>query len=183
MKKATFPFTIKRGSVIVKIYSTPSHGSDSFTLSYYQDGVRKRPTFPDFDKAKTEAELVAGRLCSSDSDVLTLTSADRSAYLRARQLLDPLGIPIEAAAAQFVEAKKLLGDSPLSHAVEFYVKRHPTKIPPRAASDVMEEMLAWISTEPNSPNTEAVGVASATGVGGQAQVPPWPPRNRDGSIA
>ena len=142
MKKATFPFTIKRGSVIVKIYSTPSHGSDSFTLSYYQDGVRKRPTFPDFDKAKTEAELVAGRLCSSDSDVITLTSADRSAYLRARQLLDPLGIPIEAAAAQFVEAKRLLGDSPLSQAVEFYVKRHPTKIPPRAASDVMEEMLA-----------------------------------------
>lgn len=141
MKQLTFPIAVKRGSVTVKIYLTPSHGCDSFTLSYYQDGVRKRPTFPDFEQAKAEAEGVAGRLSCTDADVLTLTSADRAAYLRARQLLDPLGVSIEAAAAQFAEAKKLLGDSPLSHAAEFYVKRHPTKIPPRAAKDVMEEML------------------------------------------
>ena len=141
MKKVTFPLSVKRGSHLVKIYRTPSHGSDSFTLSYYQDGVRKRPTFPDLKQAKAEAELVAGRLGSTDADVLTLSSADRSAYLRARQLLDPMGVSIEAAAAQFVEAKKLLGDSMLSHAVEFYVKRHPTKIAARATKEVMEEML------------------------------------------
>ena len=142
MKKVAFPFIVKRGSVSVKIYCTPSHGSDSFTLSYYQDGIRKRPTFPEFETAKAEAELVAGRLSSAHADVLTLTSADRSAYMRARQLLDPWGIPIEVAAAQIAEAKKLLGDSPFSHAIEYFVKRHPTKIPPRAASDVLEEMLA-----------------------------------------
>jgi hypothetical protein len=58
---------------------------------------------------------------------LTLTSADRAAYLRARQLLDPLGVALETAAAQFADARKALADTPLSHAVEFYVKRHPTK--------------------------------------------------------
>ena len=64
----------------VKIYRTPSHGCESFTLSYYQDGARKRPTFPDFGSAKAEAESIAGRLAS----------ADGAAYSRARQVLDPL---------------------------------------------------------------------------------------------
>jgi integrase len=76
-----------------------------------------------------------------DSDVLTLTSADRAAYLRARQLLDAVGVPIETAASQFAHSKKLLGDAPLSQAVEFYLKRHPTQIPPRAVADLIEEML------------------------------------------
>jgi integrase len=76
-----------------------------------------------------------------DADVLTLTSADRAAYLRARQLLDAVDVPIETAASQFAHSKKLLRDVPLSQAVEFYVKRHPAQIPPRAVVVVIEEML------------------------------------------
>jgi hypothetical protein len=55
-----FPFKVKKGSgsVSIKIYKTSSHGYDSFTLSYYQDGKRKLPTFPTFEQAKTEAEVV-----------------------------------------------------------------------------------------------------------------------------
>ena len=141
MKEITFPYEVKRGSVSINIYRTPSHGCDSYTLSYYQDGARRRPTFPTFEKAKAEAERVAGRLAATDADVLTLSSADRAAYLRARQVLDPVGMPIEAAAAQLADAKSQLCDVPLSQAVEFYLKRHPTRIPPRAVADVVTEML------------------------------------------
>ena len=59
--KIKFPLEVKRGSVSIKIYKTPSHGCDSFTLSYYQDGVRKRPTFSTFEQAKREADIVVGR--------------------------------------------------------------------------------------------------------------------------
>jgi len=45
----------------------------------------------ELQQAKAEAEAVAIRLSSTDADVLMLTSADRAAYLRARQLLDPVG--------------------------------------------------------------------------------------------
>ena len=141
MKKITFPITVKRGSVAVKIYRTPSHGCESFTLSYYQDGARKRPTFPDFESAKSEAEAIAGRLASAESYALALSSADGAAYSRARQVLDPLNVAIESAAVQFAEAKHMLGDTPLLQAVEFYVKRHPTKIPARMVKDVVAEML------------------------------------------
>ena len=131
MKKITFPLEVKRGSVSVKIYRTPSNGCDSYTLAYYQDGVRKRPTFPSFQAANDEAEVVATRLGNADADILTLTSADRAAYLRARQLLDAVGAHIENTAAQFVQAKQLLGEVPLLQAAEYYVKCHPSRIAPR----------------------------------------------------
>src|SRR5882672_7781846 len=120
-KRIVFPLTVSVGSVRVKIYSTPSHGSESFTLSYYQDGIRQRPTFADFDLAKKEAKIVASRLGSKDADVLALTSGDRAAYLRARELLGSVGVSIEAAVAQFVEAKKALGQVPLTRAVDYYL--------------------------------------------------------------
>lgn len=133
MKKITFPHKVKRGSVSIRIYKTPSHGCDSFTLSYYQDRVRKRPTFPTFEKALAEAELVAGRLAATDADVLTLTSADRASYQRARAILDPLGISIEMAAATIARLKQILGDTPPDVAAEYYRHKHPVKIPPRLA--------------------------------------------------
>jgi integrase len=136
-----FPFEVKRGSVSVKIYRTPSHGCDSFTLSYWQDGGRKRPTFPTFDKARDEAETVATRLGNADADVLTLTSADRASYLRARELANEAGIPLEVMAAQGLQLKRILGDTPPLVAAEYYMKKHPSQIPPRAVSDVIEEML------------------------------------------
>lgn len=142
MKKITFPFVVKQGSVSVKIYRTPSNGCDSYTLAYYQDGVRKRPTFSTFQAAKDEADIIANRLGNSDSDILTLTSADRAAYLRVRQLLDPIGLGIETAAAQVADARKLLGDVPLIQAVEFYLKRHPVKLELKPVNVVVAELLA-----------------------------------------
>ena len=142
MKNITFPIVVKRGSVSVKIYRTPSNGCDSYTLSFYQDGVRKRPTFSTLQAAKDEANIVVNRLGNSDADILTLTSADRSAYLRARQLLDPFGLAIETAAAQVADARKLLGDVPLAHAVEFYLKRHPVKLELKPVNVVVAELLA-----------------------------------------
>ena len=143
MATPKFPIVVKQGSVTVKIYRTPSRGCEAFTLSYYQDGVRKRPTFTELRAARDEANVIVNRLGNSDADVLTLTSADRSAYLRARQLLDPLGIPVENAAAEFVQAKQVLGDVPLLQAAEYYVRRHPTKIPPRSVLRVAAEMLKF----------------------------------------
>ncbi len=143
MASPKFPIVVRQGSVTVKIYRTPTRGCDAYTLSYYQDGVRKRPTFTRLQAARDEANVIANRLGNSDADVLTLTSADRSAYLRVRQLLDPLGIPVENAAAEFVQAKQVLGEVPLLQAAEFYLKRHPARIPPRPVMAVAEEMLKF----------------------------------------
>jgi len=141
VKKITFPLAVKRGSVSVNIYRTPSNGCESYTLSYYQDGVRKRPTFATLQAAKDEANIIVNRLGNADADVLKLTSADRAAYLRARQLLDGIGAHLENAAAEFVLAKQVLGEVPLIQAAEYYIKRHPSRIPPRPVKAVVDEML------------------------------------------
>jgi len=141
VKSTEFPQKVKRGSVIVKIYRTPSHGCDSYTLSYYQDGVRKRPTFPTLKRAREEAESIAGRLASTDSYTIKMSSADCASYSRARQLLDPLGIAIETAAAEVADTRKRLGDTPLSYVIDDFLKRHSTKIPPRAISVVTAEFI------------------------------------------
>lgn len=138
----TYPFEVKKGSVSVKIYKTPSHGCGSFTLAYYQDGVRKRPTFPSFDAAKAEADLVVRKLASSDIDVLLLKSAERASYQRARDLLDPLKVSLEVAAGQYAHAKASLGEIPLSAAVEFYLRKHPGRIDLKLVKNVVEELLA-----------------------------------------
>ncbi|MFZ1074709.1 MAG: hypothetical protein WAO21_14895, partial [Verrucomicrobiia bacterium] len=75
MSKPKFPIVVRRGSVVVKIYRTPSHRCEAYTLSYYQDGVRKRPTFTNLRAAQDEANIIVNRLGNSDADVLTLTSA------------------------------------------------------------------------------------------------------------
>jgi hypothetical protein len=147
VKKSAYPIVVKRGSVSVKIYRTPSNGCDSFTLSFYQDGARKRPTFHTLQAAKDEANVIVNRLGNSDADVLTLTSADRSAYLRARQLLDPFGLAVETVAAQFVDAWKQLGGVPLVQAVEFYKKRHPVKLELKPVKVVVAELLAAKRTD------------------------------------
>ena len=84
---------------------------------------------------------MAIRLSRTDADVLTLTSADRASYLRARQLADSVGVPLEAAMAQFVEAKRMLGEVPLVHAAEYFLKRNPTQMAPQPVTRVIEEML------------------------------------------
>ena len=54
MSKTKFPLVVKRGNVRVKIYATPSHGHDSFTVAYYHGGRRQRRTFADLALARQE---------------------------------------------------------------------------------------------------------------------------------
>jgi len=141
MKDISFPFEVKRGSVTVKIYRTPTKGREAFTVSYYQDNKRIRDTFANFDEAEREAREVSRRLASSDAVVLTLSSADRAAWLRTKELLAPTGIAIEVAAAEYAHAKRLLGETSLIQAVEYFIKQHPIKIPPRELEVVIKDLL------------------------------------------
>jgi hypothetical protein len=59
MSKSTFPKTVKRGNVRVKIYLTPSNGCEAYTVAYYFGGKRIRKTFADRGLAELEAETMA----------------------------------------------------------------------------------------------------------------------------
>lgn len=135
-----FPQTIKRGSAVVKIYATPTRGRDGYTVSYWNQG-RKRRVFAKLADAKTEAEQIATHLASGEVDVAKLSSADWACYVRGKQLADSVNLPLESVAAQFVEATQALGATPLRQAVEYYLKKHPKDMQPRLISEVIAEML------------------------------------------
>ena len=141
MARPKFPFVVKRGSATVKVYYTPTKGCDSFTISFWVGGKRQRRTFSTFEKAKFEAEKAANQLTTGDLDVLMLKSEDRAAYLRALKHLEPVGVPIETATAEFAEAKKQLGGVSLSRAVEYYLQNHPVHIQPHRVPEVIKECL------------------------------------------
>jgi integrase len=141
MSKTKFPLVVKRGNVRVKIYSTPSHGHDSFTVAFYHGGRRQRRTFADLALARQEAELVANRSAAGEMDVLALTSADRSAYVRSVELLRESGTPLELAVMQFVEAVKVLEGGSLVEAVRFYAQHHSRKLPTRSVAETVAEMI------------------------------------------
>ena len=142
MSKRTFPIVVKRGSVRVKIYFTPSNGCDAYTIAYYFGGKRVRKTFADLKRAELEAETIANRICAGELNVLTLTSKDRTAYVRAMEMLKPSGTPLEMAVMQFVESAKLLDGASMLEASKFYLRHHPRHMPRRSVAEVVEEMLA-----------------------------------------
>src|ERR1035437_1043329 len=139
-----FPYTYSKPgySVSVKIYKTPRDGYDAVTLTYYQDGQRKRVLCNTIESALKEADDVVKLLGSKDVDVLELRSADKASYWRARELLDPLGVSIEVAAAEYAHIKRLLGDPPPTVAAEYYVRKHPSKIEHKPVPVVVTELLA-----------------------------------------
>ena len=140
----TFPYTHSKPgySVSVKIYKTPRDGYGAFTVTYYQDGQRKRVLCNTFESAVEEADDVVKLLGSKDVDVLELRSADKAAYRRSREVLDPIGVSIEVAAAEYAHIKRILGDTPPTVAAEYYVRKHPTKIEHKEVPVVVSELLA-----------------------------------------
>lgn len=136
-----YEYTKPKCSVLFKIYKTPRQDYDAFTLVYYQDRERRRKLCSTFEAALAEADEVAKLLGSKDVDVLELRSADRAAYRRAREVLDPLGMSIEVAAVQYAHVVKILGDTPPVTAAEYYARKHPSKIVAKTVPVVVKEFL------------------------------------------
>ena len=139
-KKESFPIAIKSGSAVVKIYSTPTKGCHSFTLSYWIGKKRMRPTFSDLEKAKAEARRIVAELGSGEFTESALDREARASYARALELL-PAGVPLELAVSQFSEASKIIGGRSIVEAARFYARRHPAELPRRTVSEVVEELI------------------------------------------
>lgn len=141
MSKRNFPVVVRNGNVRVKIYETPSHGCTSYTVSYYFGGKRQRRTFASLDLAEQEARIVATKIAAGQLDVLSLTSADRTAYVRSMDILRELKTPLELAVMQFAEANRILKGASLVEASKFYAKHHGSNVVARMVADVVLEFV------------------------------------------
>ena len=141
---------------------------DSYVVEYYVGKQRTRIRRNSYADALAEADRIRVQLLNADVDGLQLTGVDRRAYLSALELLSangkpldhvvkeyvdamkvlqPLGMELPTAMAQFSEAKQRLGDTPLTTAVEFFDRhgravKHRRKVP-----EVVTEFLAGLKAD------------------------------------
>jgi integrase len=120
-----FPITIKVGNTIVKIYSWKGPRYHQFKVAYRADGGRKRETFGSLAKAKTRANEIAVMIERGERDALKLTNVDRSTYLHALALLEPISVPLHVAVEEYVAG----------------AQRKPSACPNKLVADVVAELL------------------------------------------
>ena len=151
-KAEKFPLTIKAGSSAVKIYrESRRDGSVYYKLSYHLGGKRHRPSFADLDNAKNEAAAKAAQLARGDVDAMQLNGKDRLAYGRALEAIRTLGMPLDAAAIDYAEARKILKNNSLLDAARFYMRHHGHGITGKSVSEAFEAFLEAKTKAQRSP--------------------------------
>lgn len=138
MKQPTFPKVVKG---VVTIYRTPEGEYDAYTLAWREGDSRKRKKFADYGDAKKEADSIADKINHGENAALSLTNADRSAYVNSCNMLDPLGIPLEFAVREYVEIVKVLGGRSPIGAAKYFAAKHPANMQAKTVEQVAQEFI------------------------------------------
>ena len=141
-KAGSFPLTVKAGSTTVKIYRDSKPSGDYFRVVYHLGGKRHRLKFHDLDRARAEARAKAAQLARGDADTVRLTGKDRLAYGRALDVVQEFGIPLDAAAIEYAEARKILSGRPLTEAARFFMRHHGRGLEGKPVADAVEAFQA-----------------------------------------
>jgi integrase len=140
-KRHRFPIVVKRGSSVVKIYRDRKPTGTYYRVAYHIGGKRHRLHFNDLEKATSEAEAKASQLSRGDIDAVQLTGRDRLVYGRAVEAIREYGVPLDAAALEYSEARKILDGAGLVDAARFYARHHGRDVKRKAVPDAVREMI------------------------------------------
>jgi integrase len=141
-KRHRFPIVVKRGSSVVKIYRDRKPTGTYYRVVYHLGGKRHRPHFHDLERAIAEAEAKASQLSRGDMDAAQLTGRDRLVYGRAVEALKEAGTPLDAAALEYNEARRLLDGVSLVDAARFYARHHGRGITRKSVADAVDALIA-----------------------------------------
>lgn len=168
-KSEKFPITIKSGSSRVKIYQDPRKGGGTyFKVAFYLGGKRQQKSFADLDEAKKEAQAKAAQLSRGDIDAAQLTGKDRLIYGRALEAIRPFNIPLDAAAIDYAEARKVLGVHSLMEASRFFMKHNNAGITGKSVLDAFEEFKQAKEAAGRNKNYLRVDIGSRCGAFAEA---------------
>jgi integrase len=147
MKADEFPITVTELGVSAKIRKITKikRGSryPSFVVDYVCLGRRKQVWRSKLADARKAAHEACRKISNGDHLVLELKNSDRLTYLRATQLLAPIGVELDVAARDYVSAVKDLPDgATLKDAVDCIRHHNGVKLEKRTVRQVVSEMLA-----------------------------------------
>lgn len=149
MKRPEFPREIKKGSVAVTIYETPSKGYEHYTLVYYEQGARKREYGSDYTAIVNRAgEILDDLNDGRPTQAGALKATERTELVRAKFIVLKVSVvtkspppPLDVVARHWAEAVKILGSDLVIEAAREYARRHPVKMPAKLVADVVTEFL------------------------------------------
>lgn len=108
----------------------------------FHGAKRTRETFTDKKKAIARADEIAQAIANGQSDVLTLSSADRDSYRLAVQAVAPFHLPLHSALEEYAAAKALLPQgASLIEAVQYYHRGISTQLKRQPAATIVEELI------------------------------------------
>lgn len=142
VRKNDQTLVLKLDNVSAKIYCQKNRGYDLYTLTYYQGGKRVRRNFSALEEAKSEGNAVLTALANGQHRTLDLGNVDRDSYVRAMDLLAPVGVAIDTAAKEYASAITLLqGECGLLEAVRYYMAQKKDRIKPKLVKEVVDELV------------------------------------------
>jgi integrase len=143
---------LTRGSASVTLHTCRPKGKKVFyTLVYYLNGERKRPTFANRQAARRAADHVLEQLCNGEAEVETLRGPGRHEYIRAQQALEGTGVPLDVAAREYAAAFKATREVSLHALIAQYLKTCRPGHREARVADVVAELLEARKTDRSSP--------------------------------
>ena len=114
----------------------------NYTVAYPLLGKLVRKSFADLDLAIAEGENAIRRMANDQQRVLELANRDVDIYLRAKDILAPLGIDIDVAATMCEDGLRLLaGKGTIAEACREYAKRHGGTAAKATVLDAVKQMI------------------------------------------
>lgn len=117
---------------------------NSYVFYFYENGFRRKRRCPSLEEAKAEGNVVAKRLAAEGNQPLDISQDDRRVFFRARKILAPHALEMDAAARMLSEALSRLKGTSLLQAVDFF-NAHGRRVvldasPAQAYAAYMEDM-------------------------------------------
>lgn len=124
---------------------------DYHVLDYRVNGQRKLVWRSSLADAKQAANAAIDKIVAGQAEVLQLTSSDAHVYLRAREITDRIGAPLDIIARECVEARTLLaGRATVLEACKEWLKRHDVRVPKKTVSEATAACLAMAKADGKS---------------------------------
>lgn len=147
MNTEEFPLSITEKGVSAVIRKTEKVKAGQkhtyFIVEYILKGRRKQVWRSDLGSAKDVARDACIAIGNGSAATLELSDRERLAYLRAKEILAALSVPLDVAASDYAAAIKALPPgTTLKEAVDFFRTRNPVAVEKRTVQQVADEMLA-----------------------------------------
>lgn len=147
----TFPHKVTKQGVSVTIGLVQKGGRDFFRVLYRDQGKRKQAWRSTFKDAKQAANNAIEATLTGDNSALKLQASDRHTYLRAVEILKPLGVELDFAAREYAEIRTMLaGRATPAEACRDWLKRNAVELPRVTVLAAVEELKKHAETDGKS---------------------------------